>query len=275
MPRRRADRRAGDALPAGPVRTTLGTVELRPDDDGVLVLIDGIESSHLDLEEPRHLVFEYMQQMMTVLRSTHAGAERLRTVHLGAAGCALARAIDAEWVEPRQIAVELDAELAVRAREWFELPRSPRLRIRVGDARAELATMAEHSVDVLVRDAFAGRSVPDHLRTVEFTAEAARRLRPAGLYLANLADTPPLRDARREAATVSAVFDHVVAVAEPGVLRGRRYGNVILAASDAPVHRAGLARALRSLPVPATLVTEDELPDFIAGSTPFSDPVEG
>lgn len=237
-----------------------------------MLLLDGVESSHLDLDDPVHLVFEYMQQMQAVLRATHPGAERLRALHLGGAGCALARAIDAEWIDARQIAVEIDATLATLVREWFDLPRSPRLRIRVGDARTELLTIAEDSLDVVVRDAFSGRSVPDHLRTREFTTEVAARLRPDGLYLANLADSPPLRTARREAATVQSVFAHVVAIGEPAVLKGRRYGNIVLAASQQPVHRAGLTRALRSLPVPAGIVGEAEVVDFAAGATPLADP---
>lgn len=239
-----------------------------------MLLLDGVESSHLDLADPTHLVFEYMQQMMEVLVSTHGGVDggRLRAVHLGGAGCALARAIDARWAQPRQLAVEIDPELARLVREWFDLPRAPRLRIRVGDARAELATVREASADVVVRDAFAGRWVPEHLRTVEFTILVAERLAPDGLYLANLADSPPLKNARREAATVSEVFPHVVAIGEPAVLKGRRYGNVVLAASRVPVERAGLVRALRTLPVPAGLIGEREVADFVAGATPFSDP---
>ncbi|MFV0427500.1 MAG: spermidine synthase [Beutenbergiaceae bacterium] len=247
-------------------------VELRADSDGVMVLIDGIESSHLDLEDPSHLVFEYMQQMMAVLQLAHTTTQRLQVLHLGGAGCALARAIDAHWPQPRQLVFEIDALLAQYVRQWFTLPRSPRLRIRVGDARTELDSLTPQRFDVVVRDAFQGREVPDHLRTQEFTHAVQRALTPTGIYLANLADSPPLRLARREAATISAVFDHVIAIAEPGVLRGRRYGNVVLAASQAPVQHADLSRALRSLPVPAALVSEQALPDFIAGERPLRDP---
>lgn len=252
----------------------MGMVELRRDNDGVMVLIDGIESSHLDLDDPTHLVFEYMQQMITVLELTHGERERLSAVHLGGAGCALPRAIDALWRQPRQLAVELDAELAAGVRQWFDLPRAPRLRIRVGEARSELTTMATGSTDVLVRDAFQGRVVPPHLTTTEFTDQVQRVLRADGLYLANLADSPPLPSARREAATVSSVFEHVVVIAEPGVLKGRRYGNILLAASQSPVHRVGLARALRTLPAPAAVIPEDSLTDFIAGAIPLADPLE-
>ncbi len=252
--------------------TSTGSLELRSDTDGVMLLLDGVESSHLDLDDPTHLVFEYMQQMRSVLELTHPGTEGMRVLHLGGAGCALARAIDAQWPQPRQLAVEIDAELATRVREWFDLPRAPRLRIRVGDARTELLTMAPGSLDVVVRDAFDGRAVPPHLRTRTFVEEVAARLRPDGLYIANLADRPPLRDARREVATVAAVFGHVVVLAESAVLKGRRYGNLVIAASAQRVQRPGLARAMRSLPVPAGVLGEADVADFAAGATPFEDP---
>lgn len=256
--------------PSQPVRTSNATVELRSDSDGVTLLIDGVESSHVDPADPSHLVFEYMQQMIEVLRVTHPGRQGLRAIHLGGAGCSLARAIDAQWHGARQLAVEIDAELARYVREWFDLPRSPRLRIRVGEAREVLQSRPPDAADVIVRDAFVGRSVPPHLRTLEFTRAVAQRLAPGGVYLANLADGPPFRDARREAATVAAVFGRVSAIAEPSVLRGRRGGNIVLVAAPGPLG-PDLARRLRTLPIPVQLLGFADMPDFIAGSTPFVD----
>ena len=107
--------------------------------------------------------------------------------------------------------------------------------------------------------------------TAAFAAEAARVLRPGGVYLANCADRPPLRRARAEAAALRTVFDDVAVVAEPAVLRGRRYGNVVLVAAGPggpPLGDAGLARALRSLPVPARLLHDDDLAAFVRGAPP-------
>ncbi len=73
--------------------------------------------------------------------------------------------------------------------------------------------------------------MPDHLHTVEFTELAARALRADGVYLANVADTPRLELARREAGGLLTVFEHVALVAEPAQIGGRRYGNVVLAGS--------------------------------------------
>src|SRR5699024_8466508 len=139
---------------------------------------------------------EYMQHMQAVLHAAFPPAGRpagrgLRALHLGAAGCALARAIDADWPDSRQLALEIDAELARLMREWLDLPRAPRLRSRVGDARAALTGPARY--EAIIRDAFAERHVPPHLRTVGFTTEAAAHLTDDGIYLANVADRPPLR----------------------------------------------------------------------------------
>jgi spermidine synthase len=114
--------------------------------------------------------------------------------------------------------------------------------------------------------------VPSHLTTVEFLAEVRRVLTSGGLYLANLADDPRLGAARREAATALAAFPEVALIAEPGQLHGRRYGNVVLAASDRPLPEAALARRLASGAIRARLVDTTDVRDVVAGGRPLRDP---
>lgn len=252
-----------------------GTAELRrerDDPDGVTLLVNGVPSSHLDLVDPTSLEFEYMQYMAAVVAGLPTGP--VDAVHLGAAGCALARAVHAARPGSRQLAVEIDPVLADLVRHWFDLPRSPALRIRAGDARAELTRLADASADVVVRDAFAGDGTPSHLVTREFVGHVARVLRPGGVYLANCADSPPFDGARGETATLAGVFDHVAVIAEAGVLRGRRYGNLVLAGSDDEdlLASPALARTLRSLPVPARIRVGEEARAFAAGARVRRDP---
>jgi spermidine synthase len=254
-----------------------GTVELTrdlDDPDGVTVLVNGVPSSHLDLVDPTRLVFEYMQQMAAVIERFGDVGGPVDVVHLGAAGCALARAIDATRPGSRQLAVELDTALPELVRGWFDLPRAPALRIRAGDARAELGRLAQASADVIVRDVFAGDTTPVHVRTREMVTLVAGVLRPGGLYLVNCADRPPLAGARAEVATLREAFADVAMIAEPGLLRGRGYGNVVLAATDDPdlLGSAALARAIRSLPAPARLLHGAEVTAFAGSATPWSDP---
>ncbi|MGV8976463.1 MAG: spermidine synthase [Cellulomonas sp.] len=236
------------------------------------VLVNGVPSSHLDLVDPTRLSFEYMAQMAAVLDRFSPG-QPLAVIHLGAAGCALARYVHATRPASRQIAIELDTTLPELVRAWFDLPRAPALRIRAGDARGELARLPDTSADVVIRDVFAGDRTPEHVTTLEFTAEIARVLRPGGLYLANCADRPPLTHARAEAATLAAVFADVAVIAEPGQLRGRRYGNLVLAATHDPttLRSADLDRALRSLPTPSRLLRDADVVAFIGSARPILD----
>ena len=270
-------RRAGPrALPEGDVVVSTGTVRLQrePGTDQVTVYLNGVPSSSLDLADPTWLEFEYMQQMAAVVAALPPGP--LDVLHLGAAACALPRWLDAVRPGSRQLAVDVDAELVRLVREWFPLPRAPRLRLRVQDARAAVAAMPDASLDVVVRDVFDGTSTPAELTTSEFVADVVRVLRPGGVYLANCADRPPLALAKAEVATLRRLMSEVALVAEPGVLRGRRYGNVVLAAvpvreSGPGLDGAGLARALRSLPVPTRLLHGGELAEFAAGTPVLRD----
>jgi spermidine synthase len=280
------------ALPSGPVETSSGTVELvldRDDHRSITVMLNGVPSSFVDLDDPTNVGFEYMEIMSAVLDERADGP--LDVVHLGAAGCAMARSVDARRPGSRQIGVDIDARLLELARTWFDLPRSPRLRLRAGDAREQLATLGTASTDVVIRDVFAGDRTPDHLLTVEFVLEVLRVLRPGGLYLVNCADRPPLSTARAEVATIRAALDlaasagrrrgedDLAVVTEPAVLKARRYGNVVLAAaapgdgSTEGFGTARLARALRSLAVPSHIITGTvEVALFAGTAAPLRDP---
>ncbi len=232
--------------------------------------VNGVPSSPVNAD-PSDLEFEYLQAMAAVLDlGVDPGPpDPLRVLHLGGGGCALARHLEAVRPGSRQVVAEVDADLAALVRQLLPLPRSPLLRVRVGDAAAVLAARPAASADVVVRDAFAGDTTPRHLTTAAFLTDVARVLTPTGTYLANVVDrtgAPAGAPLRAEVATAVAVFGgvgHVALVAEPAVLRGRRYGNVVLVASASPVRArlagGGLARRLRGGAVPAHLVVGDEV----------------
>ena len=247
-----ADAPSLSALPVGPVSTTFATAELEVRETGILLLLDGTESSWIDLRDPAHLDFEYQQQMDAVLGVLRPGAGPVRAVHLGGAGCALARAWETTRPGSTQLAVEIDAVLAQRVREWFDLPRSPRLRIRVGDAAQVAPTLRPGEWDVVVRDVFAAGAVPVSCRSEEFLRACREALAPGGVYLANTASAPR-EDAGAELAAVRRVFGGAVVIADAAVARGRRHGNLVVAArpeSFAAEELEEIERAVRRLPLP-------------------------
>ena len=255
MARRDLERRPAFAQ-LGPLDTPIpistGTARLTLENDGsVLLDVNGVPSSHLH-PDPEHLVFEYMRWMLLVIdRHLEAGDEggdgatAVQLAHLGGGGCSLPRAISARHPRSRQIVVEIDELLAQQVRTWFDLPRSPQLRVRTEDALSALGSWRESRFDVLVRDVFAGAVTPQELTTVAAAEHADRVLRDGGLYLANCAAPPGTGLMADEVATLSAVFPHVGVIAEPAHLSGKRRGNCVLLASRRPLPEM-IDRDLRS-----------------------------
>ena len=255
-----------------------GRVELLADLDrpgSWMLLVDGISQSHVDLDDPRHLDLEYMQRLGHLIDLAAPAGTPLRVLHLGAGGLTLARYVAATRPGSRQLAVEADAEVARLVRRRLPVrrtqPAAGRIGVRLGDARAVAERLPAESYDVVVADVFAGDRTPAHLTSVEFTRAAARVLASTGVYAVNVGDGPPLAHARGRVAAVRAVFSHVCVMAEPAVLRGRRFGNLVIAGSGRELPVAGLTRRLAADPFPARLVAGAELGRFTAGAAPITD----
>jgi spermidine synthase len=204
------------------------------------LLVDGLEASVVDDADPTHLDFPYMRWIADVLDIGWRAGEPLRAVHVGAGGCVLARYLAA--TRPGSDSEAYEADQAVIAA--LDLRSQPGLRVRHGDGRELLERRPARSADVVITDAFSGPFVPAHLTTAEYQQEVARTLRRGGVHLVNLIDGPPLRAARRQAATLVDAFAEVVLLAPRAVIAGRRTGNVVLAAADRTLALARLqARA--------------------------------
>ena len=143
--------------------------------------------------------------------------------------------------------------------------------MRVGDARAVLGQLPAGSFDLVIADLFTGARTPAHVTTMEFARDAAAALAPAGIFAANMGDGPPLAHARARVATVRAVFPHACLIADPGVMRGRRFGNLVLAASRKELPLGALAGRAAGDPFPGRVLGGGELDRFAAGARPVVD----
>ena len=260
----RSRRGTGPGPEPGRYPIDTGTAELVRDRDrstGFMLFVNGVESSHADLADPAWLEFEYLQWIAALIHQRF-GAGAFEVVHLGAAGCSLARHLVATEPESRHLAVEIDGRLSELVRGWFALPRAPRLRIRVGEAGAVTAALPDACADVVVRDVFAHATTPADLITADFARQVKRVLRPGGIYACNCADAADLALSRAELATLGSVFPYLLATADAPMLKGRRRGNVILAGSDQPFDAVDLARRLRGGPAPAQLWDDATCRDF-------------
>jgi hypothetical protein len=266
---------AGTGPVAGRYPIHTGMAELVPDGDnpnGWLLKLNGVQSSHVDLADPLRLDFEYMRWIMALVQSHWPGDAKLRALHLGGAACSMARYLVAAYPNSRNVVVEIDGKLADYVRDWFDLPRAPLLKIRVGEARAVTESLTPASRDLVIRDVFAGPVTPHALTTMEFTAAARAVLGPGGIYVVNCGDSPALTVARREAATIAASFEHTVIIADPPMLKGRRSGNIIIAGSDQPLGEGdGLPRTLLGGAMPAQLWDDAKVRQFAQSAVVLTD----
>jgi spermidine synthase len=269
-----APRRGGAPLAPATERVASGIAELVPDRDrprAWTLLLDGAPQSHVDLADPTRLTFEYQRRLGRVADLAGAPGRPVNALHLGGGGLTLPRYIAATRPRSRQQVAEIDQALTELVRRELPLDRTWQIRVRGGDAREVLARAPEGWADLVVADIFSGARVPAHCATVEFAEAAARALAVGGRYAVNIADGGRLPFARRQVATLRAVFPEVAMVADPAVLRGKRFGNLVLLASFAPLPVVELGRAMAGDPVIGRIVYGTDLDDFQAGALPAYD----
>lgn len=207
-----------------------------------VVRLDDMDQSHVDLEDPTRLVFDYVRRIGTLLDGAAAPGEPLRVLHVGGAGLTLARYVAARRPGSRQVVLEPDAELVELVRERLPLPRRSGISVRPVDGRSGLGEVRDGWAQAVVVDAFAGARVPDDLVTEQAWTALVRVSAPGALLVLNLTDRAPFAHARRVLAGLRAALAAVagpsrpVAVgAETATWRGRRSGNLLLVVgADAP-----------------------------------------
>ncbi|WP_030418352.1 fused MFS/spermidine synthase [Streptomyces sp. SCSIO 75703] len=251
-----------------------GRAELVPDRDrrrAWTLLVDGAPQSHVDLDDPAYLSFEYQRRLGHVIDLAAPPGKPLHAVHLGGGALTLARYVAATRPRSTQQVVERDARLVEFVRRSLPLDPGARIRVRTADARAGLAKVPDGRAGIVLTDVFDGARTPAHLTSAEFLDEVRRVLAPGGVLAANIADGPPLAHLRGQIATAADRFGELALVADPAVLRGKRFGNAVLVASDGPLPVAELTRRAAGDPHPGRVEHGRALTDFAGGARPVTD----
>ena len=236
--------------------------------DGWLLEVDGIPQSFVHVSDPTYLEFAYVQLIADVIEQHSPAGAPLTALHLGGGGCTLPRYLAHTRPGSTQLVLEADELLIEVVRRELG---TQGFRLKVGDARTSLGSLRPASSDVIVSDVFAGAQLPVPCTTVEYVEQVRALLAPGGAYIANVADGPPLAFARGQVATLLEVFPHVLLLAEPSVLRGRRFGNVVLAGSARAFDAVALGRAAARASGTARLLVDDEARVFAGGAVPVTD----
>lgn len=247
------------------------TIVVADRSNSFVLCLDGHDQSHVDLDDPLRLAFDYVRRIGDVLDAIGAPGAPLRVIHVGGAAMTLPRYVAATRPRSAQIVLEPDAALTALVRSELPLPARSGIKVRPVDGRSGLQGLRDGSFDAIVIDAYADGQVPADLVTLEAAAEVARILVPDGLMLFNLSDWAPFAWTRRVVSAVRAHLPQVMVSAEPATLRARRGGNLLLVASRGELpEQALLDRAARSTS-PYKVLAPAAVSDALGGGQPFTD----
>ncbi|GAA2619793.1 hypothetical protein Adu01nite_51730 [Paractinoplanes durhamensis] len=220
---------------------------------GRTLILNSARHSYVDLQDPKHLEFAYVQWIAAVADATAPAGMALDALHLGGGGFTLPTYLRHTRPGSEQQVIELDGGLVDLDKRELGLVTGPDLRVRVGDARVGLAAQPTAAYDLVVGDAFGYLVVPWHLSTREMMSDVSRVMRPTGIFAQNVIDYPPDRFLKAELATVAAVFPHVALIAPPDALAGERGANFVIVASKSPLPLDAIRSGLAGLKEPVTL----------------------
>ncbi|MEU8815328.1 fused MFS/spermidine synthase [Actinoplanes sp. NPDC048796] len=237
---------------------------------GRTLILNSARHSYVDLNDPLHLEFEYVQWIASVADVLPAGP--VDALHIGGGGFTMPAYLKATRPGSDQVVAELDGGLVDLDREKLGLVTGPDLRVRVGDARVAVAEQGTGAYDFVVGDAFGYLVVPWHLATREMAQDIARVTRSSGIYAQNVIDYPPNRFIRAETATVAAAFPHVALIAPQKAIDGKAGSNFVIMASKSPLPLDAIrSRLATQAKEPVVVLAGPELDAFVDDARVLTD----
>ncbi|HLW48114.1 MAG TPA: fused MFS/spermidine synthase [bacterium] len=203
--------------------------------------LDRYWQSARDRAAPLRTVFSYTDYLhlpLALIQHPH------RVLFVGMGGGTAPARFFHDYPELRIDIVEIDPAVAETALRFFGLPRGPRLAVHISDGRLWLRRTPDR-YDLIVLDAYLIDTIPFHLATREFYAEAAAHLTPGGAVAANVIGAtrgPASRLFRAIDKTFATVFPAVYVFPVDGDA-GDAAQNIIIAGTMGPRLDGGQVRA--------------------------------
>jgi spermidine synthase len=247
--------------------------EIRPTERprAVVLAMDGRDQSHVDLDDPTRLEFDYVRRIADVVDVWGEPGARTRVLHIGGAAMTLPRYVAATRPTSAQVVLEPATDVVDLVRHELPLPARSGIKVRPLDGRAGLPAFRPGSLDLVLVDAFAGGRVPAELVTVECAAAYAGVLAADGILVLNLVDAAPFAWTRRVVAAMRTALPELLVSAEPATWRGRRPGNLLLVASRRRLPEPALRSRATRRAAPYRVLGGAEVSDRLGGGEPFTD----
>jgi spermidine synthase/MFS family permease len=223
-------------------------------------MLDRLIHSFVVLDDPTVLEYGY-ERAYADLTETHVKERpQFDTLFIGGGGFTFPRYVEAIYPQATIDVMEIDRAVIEAAHRQLGLASTSRIRSFTQDARMFLAEWSDPKrYDVVYGDAFNDLSIPYHLTTVEFNRIVATRLKPDGIYLANVIDKLEGGEfLKAYANSLHAVFPYVYVFGRSERLLPFDRNTYVLMASRQPLDRAKL-EAVGSAESPSARTTP--LPD--------------
>lgn len=236
---------------------------------GYILQLGGAEQSHVDMEDPSHVFYEYLRRIAHCVDELAPAGQPITAAHLGAGALTLVRYVQATRPGSRQVAVDIERELPGFVVDQLPLPEGTDCQMVIDDAAEALPSLpgllgAPEGIDLVVLDVFTGSDAPDHLTTPAFYRELAGVLAADGLLAVNVGDDAGLQFFAAQARTMLDVFEHVWCLSESSMLTGHYAGNLVLVGTARPLDADTRARLLAAGPHPASALDTHELAELVA-----------
>ena len=232
---------------------------------GLTLLVDGSAQSHVDLEDPTRLFFEYLRRIGHVVDAIALPGAPIAALHLGGGALTLPRYVDATRSGSMQVVVDHDAELIEVVRARAPWPESD-IEVRIVDAAEAVRASAARGerFDLVVVDVYTHLDAPAFVDDPDFLAACLGLLRDDGLVVVNIADAAGLARLRTSARAFARADPgaELLAVADTHVIDGGEEGNTVLVATSGTLPAAIATRLEAGGPFPVTVLAGAKL-DFV------------
>lgn len=223
------------------------------------LMLDRLIHSFSVPEDPRVLGYGYERAYAELTALHAAGRATLDTLFIGGGGYTFPRYVEAVYPQATVDVIEIDPAVTRASFDHLGLARNTRIRSFNQDARMFLMEWSDpKTYDIVYGDAFNDLSIPYHLTTVEFNRVIAKRMKPDGIYLANVIDKLEGGEfLKAYANALRRVFPHVSILARGEAALPFDRNTYVILASRVPLDRAKLDAAtaaedpfLRTAPLP-------------------------
>ncbi|MBI3734175.1 MAG: fused MFS/spermidine synthase [Chloroflexi bacterium] len=227
-------------------------VTLEPGDEPIKTLyLDRLLHSYWSVSNPLDLVYPYENAYAVVAAYVARRQPAFEAFSIGGGGYVFPYYLTQVYPQSRVSVAEIDPAVTEVARAEFALHDNPPVEIYHEDARFYLSNPADAArrFDLIIGDAFNDFAVPYHLTTREFDELVKSRLKPGGIYMANIIDMPAYGHFfRAYVRTMQTVFDTVLVLGGNDFPDDEARQTYVVVAGDSSLNAVELAQIAATKP---------------------------